>query len=57
MSTSYSIYSFAKPTKRELSKIKYFQRGIPFIFMLQKESRLLDVLDFFEAQIMRLLIS
>ena len=40
MSTSYSIYRFAKPTKYELAGIDFFQSTIPFIFMIQMESRL-----------------
>ena len=43
MSTSYSIYRFAKPTKYELSGIDFFRSTIPFIFMIQMESRLWDV--------------
>ena len=43
MSTSYSIYRFAKPTKYELAGIDFFQSTIPFIFMIRMESRLWDV--------------
>ena len=45
MSTSYSIYRFAKPTKYELAGIDFFQSTIPFIFMIQMESRLWDVMS------------
>ena len=57
MSTSYSIYRFAKPTKRELPGIDYFSEYDLFIFMIRMESRLWDVYDSFEVRIKRLQIS